>query len=132
MSVKIEGAMKGTVVGYKLFRLRRDGTLGPLFINRRQVVPVDTWLDAEAHPTKGFAVRPGWHGTLIPWAPHLAQRLKNGERRVWCQVEFQGARVYERPWNQGGTWILAERMRVVRILSEGQVQELCRAHGLPA
>lgn len=62
-----------TTIGYKLFRRRRNGTLGPLFINRRQVIPVGEWLDAEAHATRGYAYRPGWHATLRPAAPHLRQ-----------------------------------------------------------
>lgn len=74
------------MIGYKLFRQRRDGTLGPLFINRSQVVPVGEWLCAEAHPTKGFAFRPGWHATLVPVAPHLRQ----GGDRVWAKVELDG------------------------------------------
>jgi hypothetical protein len=48
-------------IAYKLFRVRKDGTLGPLFINRPQRVPVGKALVAEDHPTKGFAFRPGWH-----------------------------------------------------------------------
>lgn len=49
--------------GWKLFNLRKDGTIGPLFINRRQRIPSNQWLDAESHPTKGFAVRGQWHAT---------------------------------------------------------------------
>ena len=94
--------------GYKLLRLRKDGTLGPLFINRTQRIPVGTWLRASAHPTKGYAFRPGWHGTLTPDAPHLRQ----GGDRVWAEVEFRGAKLYLRPKSQGGTWILAKEMRV--------------------
>ena len=54
------------ITAYKLFRVRKDGTLGPLFINRRQVVPIGEWLTAEEHRTKGFAFRPGWHCTARP------------------------------------------------------------------
>lgn len=100
------------MTGYKLFRQRRDGTLGPLFINKRQVVPVGTWLAAEAHPTKGFAVRPGWHATLRQEAPHLRQ----GGDRVWARVELEGTKLYQRPESQGGTWVLAERLRVLEVL----------------
>lgn len=100
--------------GYKLFRLRKDGTLGPLFINASLRVPLGTWLDAEDHPTKGYAHRPGWHATLRQEAPHLRQ---TGDR-VWCRVELEGVRLYDRPESQGGTWALADRLRVVEILSE--------------
>lgn len=48
-----------TIKGYKLLRLRKDGTLGPLFINARMRIPVGKWLKAESHPTKGYALRPG-------------------------------------------------------------------------
>lgn len=103
---------------YKLCKLRKNGTLGPLFINARQVLPIGEWLEAEDHPTKGFAHRPGWHCTDRPEAPHLAENPKHGPRRVWCQVELAGEiREYPRPKAQGGKWLLAERMRVVRVLA---------------
>lgn len=102
---------------FKLFKLRQDGTLGPLFINARQRIPVGEWLQAGDHPTKGFAHRPGWHCTLQPVAPHLKENPKGGPRRVWCRVEVEGARTYARPESQGGTWCLAERMRVLEILN---------------
>jgi len=46
------------MIGYKLFRVRRDGSLGSLFINRRVSLPPATWLIAESHPTKGLASLP--------------------------------------------------------------------------
>ena len=105
---------------YKLFKLRKDGTLGPLFINARQRIPMGEWLEAGDHPTKGFAHRPGWHCTLQPVAPHLSENPKGGPRRVWCRVEVEGARTYDRPESQGGTWCLAQRMRVVDFLSQAE------------
>lgn len=45
---------------YKLVRKLKDGSLSPLFINKKSRIPVGVWLDAEEHPTKGFAVRKGW------------------------------------------------------------------------
>jgi hypothetical protein len=104
------------VNAFKLFRRRKDGTLGPLFINRRQVVPVGQWLAAEAHPTRGFAYRPGWHAAPSPTAPHLKARLASGERRVWCAVEVEDTVPLLRPASQGGTWFLAQRIKVVEVL----------------
>lgn len=49
------------ITAYKLFRVGKDGTIGPLFINRKLVVVPGQWMEAESHPTKGFALRPGWH-----------------------------------------------------------------------
>lgn len=101
---------------YKLLKQRRDGSLGPLFINARQRIPIGKWLKAECHPTKGFAVRPGWHCTAKPVAPHLAKTLASGQVRVWCEVEVEGITPFERPKAQGGLWYLAKRMRVNRIV----------------
>lgn len=102
------------VTGYKLFRRRCNGTLGPLFINRRQTVPIGEWLPAESHPTRGYAYRPGWHACLKPVAPHLRQ----GGDRTWCKVELLGVREYSRPESQGGTWILAQWLKVVEVFND--------------
>ena len=101
--------------GFKLMRRRKDGSLGPLFINRRQRIEEGKWLKAECCPTKGFAVRPGWHILLEPEAPHLKMK---GDR-VWVEVQFDffKARLFERPKEQGGMWALADEMRVVRRLT---------------
>ena len=107
--------MRETV--YKLFKLRANGTLGPLFINARQVVPVGEWLEAEDHPTKGFAHRPGWHACYRPEAPHLKENPKNGPRRVWARCEAEECQRYERPESQGGAWVLARRIRVLEVLT---------------
>lgn len=96
------------MIAYKLFKVRRDGSIGPLFINAKLRIPVGEWLQAEAHPTKGFAYRPGWHCTLRPEAPHLSER-----GRRWFVVEVEGTKMYNRPESQGGTWVLAERLRVI-------------------
>lgn len=95
-------------VAYKLLHLRKNGTLGPLFINRKQIIPVGVWLDAESHRTKGYAYRPGWHAAQNPDAPHLSMR-----DRVWCAVELEDATLLLRPAAQGGAWWLANRMRVI-------------------
>lgn len=99
------------MLGYKLMRRRKDGSLGPLFINRRQRIEVGQWLEAEAHKTKGFAFRPGWHILNVPVAPHL----KKTRDRVWVQVEFEEATQFQRPDSQGGMWFLAQRMKVTQI-----------------
>lgn len=108
-------------IRYKLFRQRKDGTLGPLFINTRLRIPFDTWMEAEDHPTKGFAHRPGWHLTKKPVAPHLSEK-----NRVWCEVETkeEGETVYPRPESQGGEWVLATSLKVNRILSFEEVEGL--------
>ena len=96
---------------YKLLRKRKNETLGPLFINRRQVIPIGKWLQAEPHKTKGYAFRPGWHVTTKPSAPHLSMK-----DRIWCEVEIRDFEEFPRPKSQGGIWLIAQQMKVVREL----------------
>lgn len=97
------------MLAYKLFRKMRDGSLSPLFINKKKRLVPGEWLCAESHPTKGFAVRKGWHCTLKPVAPHLSEK-----GRVWVQVEIEDFELYNRPESQGGTWVLAQRMKIIQ------------------
>ena len=101
------------MVAYKLLRKRKNGTLGPLFINRRSRLPLDQWLEAEDHPTKGYAHRPGWHILHNPNAPHLSKR-----DRVWVKVQFKDYKKITRPEAQGGVWYLAKQMKVLQILND--------------
>lgn len=101
------------MIAYKLFRINKNGGLSPLFINRKQEIPIGEWLQAECHPTKGFKERQGWHLALKPEAPHLKTLLKSGEVRVWCKVEVEDYEYHERPVSQGGLWVLAQRMKVI-------------------
>jgi hypothetical protein len=94
---------------YKLVRKMKDGQLSPLFINQKSRLPIGEWMDAEFHPRKGFAERQGWHCTLEQNAPHLSEK-----GRVWVEVEVDDYELYDRPESQGGTWVLAQRMKIVR------------------
>lgn len=104
---------------YKLFRLRKDGSLGPLFINAKLRIQLNTWMAAEAHPTKGFAYRPGWHCCFTPEAPHLSEK-----GRVWAECEVANTITYKRPESQGGAWVLASSLQVLRTLTTDEVISL--------
>jgi len=99
------------VKAYKLLKLRKNGTMGPLFINQRQVIPIGKWLQAEDVPTKGYAHRPGWHTCASITAPHLTMK-----GRIWCEVEIKDYEELKRPESQGTTWFLSKRMKVIRQL----------------
>ena len=109
---------------YKLLRMKKDGNLYPLFINKKESTPIGVWMEAECFPTKGFAVRQGWHCCLQPVAPHLKTTLKSGEIRVWVECEVENVEYYNRPESQGGTWVLAQQMMITRILDDSEVEEL--------
>lgn len=99
------------MIAYKLVRKMKDG-YSPLFINKKSRLPIGEWLSAESHPTNGFAVRQGWHCTLQPIAPHL----KLSGNRVWVEVEVEDTLLYDRPESQGGTWVLAQEMKIIKEL----------------
>ena len=107
-------------LAYKLFRLRKDGTLGSLFVNRNAVLPMGVWLNASgSYPHPRLALRPGWHCCGEMRAPHIKMRLKNGEQRVWARVIMSpGARPDKRPESQGGLWWLAPRIQILEIFKE--------------
>ena len=86
-----------TKIGYKLFEMRDDGKLFPLFIGTKQETPMNEWILAEIiMEHKGFAHRPGWHlGATMPSAPWLmgadgTYKSQRGKRfkRIWCEVEY--------------------------------------------
>ena len=97
--------------GYKLFRKRKDGSFGPLFINRKQKLFLGEVYKAEEHKTKGYAFRPGWHICSKPNAPHLSYK-----DRVWCLVEFSKIKEVIRPLSQGGLWYLGESLQILEEL----------------
>ena len=101
---------------YKLVRKLKNGELAPLFINKRLRFKVGELYEAEFHPTKGFAPREGLHCCLSPFAPHLSTK-----ERVWIEVDIEEFEYYERPESQGGKWVLANLMLVVKELTFDEV-----------
>ena len=100
-------------IAYKLLRNRKDGSIGPLFINQKQRIPLNKWIEAEDHPTKGYAHRPGWHCTEKPVAPHLSPK-----NRTWYKVIIKDYKPFSRPQHQGGLWFLAKFMKVIERIEE--------------
>ena len=66
---------------YKLLRIKKDGKLYPLFIDKNTPTPIGEWLQAECHPTKGFAVRQGFHCCFEMNAPPILKKNSKMGRR---------------------------------------------------
>jgi len=96
---------------HKLVRLMKNGSLSSLFIGQKNRLPIGEWIEAECLPTKGFTIRPGWHCTKEPVAPHLS--IKD---RVWVKVEIKNYTKLYRPESQGGVWYLANKMKILSIV----------------
>ena len=60
---------------------------------------------------KGYTHRPGWHCTKKPKAPHLSEK-----GRIWVKVELQLFSWVVKPLSQGGTWLLADKMKILEEL----------------
>ena len=99
------------MIAYKLVRKLKDGNITPLFINKSFRITFNSWLEAESHPTKGFKVRPFWHCTSQPVAPHLSEK-----NRVWVKMEIEDFEEFKRPNNQGGLWYLAKKVKFLEII----------------
>lgn len=98
------------MIAYKLFRMLNNGDITSLFINKVPL-PINEWLEAESHPTKGYKIRPYWHSVSTPNAPHLS--MKN---RIWAQVEIEDYEELKRPKSQGDLWFLSNKMKIIKIL----------------
>lgn len=109
---------------YKLVRKLSDGNLYPLFIDKCRQYIVGEKRVAEYVPTKGFAPRLGFHCCFKPYAPHLKTHLASGENRVWIECEVDNFETYDRPESQGGEWILARELTVIRELSFDEVKDI--------
>lgn len=140
--------------GWKLFEMRDDNKLFPLFIGKTKETPINEWIMAEGIPTKGFAPRFGWHiGKDLPSAVHLMSydgtyRSQRGKRfkRVWAEVQYcadidyteEALRTKKKCFtdklptngyylfkeNNNAVWIIADRIKVIRILSEEERQQI--------
>ena len=105
--------MKTPMKAYKLVSLKKDGKIGSLFINKKARLPMDVWMKAEDHPTKGYKHRKGWHCLPRPHAPHLTEK-----GRTWVEVEIKNYRCFKRPESQGGHWLLAQNMKIIGLIGD--------------
>jgi len=96
---------------YKLVKQRKDGSLGSLFVDASRKLPIGEWMEAINHRPRKLKERKGWHCLTSPHAPHLGTR-----GRVWVEVECEDFTIMQRPEIQGGVWLLANRMRIIKAL----------------
>jgi hypothetical protein len=109
------------MIAYKLCRIKQNGAITPLHINRTQELPLGEWLYAGYHPTKGFAERIGWHCGRKPSLPHMKEDV-DFENRVWVEVEIKDYTTKDVPHSQGDYWYLAGRIKHINILTPKQVE----------
>ena len=143
-----------TKIGYKLFEQDEQGNLYALFIDKNTIMPVDEWLQAGIFPTKGFSVRPGYHIGEIPSAPWLMSAdgtYKSQRRKYWRRVFAEVEYIVEHDYTEtvqvfpdkcmkynlptdgfyffreagvGRIWIIADKMKINRVLTEEERQNI--------
>lgn len=100
-----------------------------------------------------LALRPGFHSTEVPFTDWIGKkedgRLVQRKDTVWCECEVRGRKqsvtdrhglkVLPSDWyyyrtnpSQLFPWIISNRIRIRRVLSHAEVEEICRAHGAKA
>ena len=100
-----------------------------------------------------LALRSGYHSTEIPFTDWIGEKQADGslaQRKdcVWCECEVKGDEVEaktrqgyrivpENSWyyfktnsKQDRPWVISDWIRVVRILTNEEVADICRANGI--
>ena len=94
-------------------RKRADGSIGPLFVDRKLRIQSGIWIEARMDIVpKGLATRPGWHVCRSPGVPHLKDNPAK-EVREWWVVDIEHYEEINRPESQGGIWYLAKRIKFI-------------------
>ena len=101
-----------------------------------------------------LSLRPGFHSTQVPFTDWIGKRADDGSLRqrkdtVWCECEVDGEEIpvsdrrglrtiphgfyyfCTRP-GQPFPWVISERIFINRIISHGEVEEICLRHGVKA
>ena len=136
------------MIAYKLVRVKHNkhNLYYPLFINRKEPISTGIWYEADDHPTKGYANRPGWHCCKVPYAPHLhKQDGCLAEDRVWVEVDIPDCEVKEKECDgipHGGfykigryarfpnEWYVSGSIRVIRMLSDEEADSINEQYGI--
>ena len=100
-----------------------------------------------------LSLRPGFHSTEVPFTDWIGKKQGDGlvQRKdtVWCECEVEGIeqsvkarhglRILPSDWyyfrtkpKQPFPWIISNRIRINRILTHAEVEEICRRHGVQA
>ncbi len=101
-----------------------------------------------------LSLRPGFHSTKIPFTDWIGKRMPDGslaQRKdtVWCECEVDGDQIVvtdrnglrEMPngWyyfktnsKQKDPWIISNKIKINRILSNEEVESICNSFGIKA
>ena len=97
-------------------------------------------------------MRAGWHSTLLPWTDWIGKRDTDGkliQRKdtVWCECEVEGKEIkvtsryglkevpagyyfFKTNTKQKDPWVISNKIKVNRILSNDEVAAICLSKGI--
>ena len=95
---------------YKLFRMKKDNNLYPLYVNAKEFIPVGEWIKSkpgelvdETHVKASgcggkLRLRSGFHSTDIPFTDWIGEKQDDGtlaQRKdcVWAECEIKGTEI---------------------------------------
>jgi len=101
-----------------------------------------------------LSLRPGFHSTKVPFTDWIGKKQPDGtlaqrSDTVWCECEVKGKEIKVTEKNglrelpngyyffrtnskQKDPWIISNKIKINKILSQKEVEELCRMNGLQA
>lgn len=101
-----------------------------------------------------LSLRPGFHSTKIPFTDWIGKKMPDGtlaqrSDTVWCECEVDGDEIivteryglrelpngyyyFRTNSKQIDPWIISNRLKITRRLSNEEVREICREHGIKA
>ena len=108
---------------YKVMRYKSDGMLYSVNVARRKLYSIDEWYEAECILTKHYIEERGFHGYEKPDIPKYKQELQRGEKRIWVECEVSDCETKYNAHDKT-TWVIAQRMKILRALSEDDIREI--------
>lgn len=99
-----------------------------------------------------LSLRPGFHSTHIPFTDWIGKKMPDGslvQRKdtVWCECEVRGNQIevtnryglrelpngwyfFKTNSKQKDPWIISNELKINRILTNAEVDEICKEHGI--
>lgn len=144
---------------YKLFRIRNGKLYPLYVEASREMIAgewlnagVGALVDETHVKASGcggkLALRPGFHSTLVPFTDWIGKKMSDGtlaQRKdtVWCECEVEGKQHYCNGsrglldgWyyfrtnaKQKEPWIISNKIKINRVLSKAEVEQICRENG---
>lgn len=99
-----------------------------------------------------LSMRPGWHSTETPFTDWMGKKMEDGTLAqkpdtVWCECEVEGNQLkvtnrygsrelldgwyfFRTNSKQKDPWIISNKLKINRVLSNEEVASICRSKGI--